>query len=258
LSGPMAPAHSHYDAETREYFSFVPNAGPKSEYNVFSIKTDEETGKPITTILATIPSNLAYIHSFSITKKYRNFIRSFVPWDPNKKAHFYVIDRKLKKHVATYTSPTFFCFHTINAYDEDDDIIIDLPQYKNNSIIFQLTIDRLLESSENDAEKLLPKFDLDSVNLKYGSGNFPNAEIAFAMPEDLNVELPVANFSRYYMKKYRYVYGVSRSDSDSHFLFDRLIKIDLHQTDNESSSHKIWQQFGCTPSEPIFVSAPNA
>lgn len=52
--------------------------------------------------------------------------------------------------------------------------------------------------------------------------------------------------------------GVSRLDNSSHFLIDRLIKIDLHQTDNGSFNHKIWQQSGCTPSEPIFVSAPNA
>lgn len=152
----------------------------------------------------------------------RNIIRSFAPWDPNKKTHFYVIDRKLKKHVATYTSPTFFCFHTINAYDEGDDVIIDLSQFKDNSIIFQLAVDRLLESSEINAEKQPPKFNLgrlhryklcnvsknlDSVNFKYGNENFPNAEMTIAMPEDLNVELPVVNFSKYYMKKYRYVYG---------------------------------------------------
>ena len=70
LSGPMAPAHYQYDVETGEYFSFVSNPDAIPEYNIFSIKTDEETGKPITTILATIPSKLAYIHSFSMTKKY--------------------------------------------------------------------------------------------------------------------------------------------------------------------------------------------
>ncbi|CAG8725258.1 21907_t:CDS:2 [Cetraspora pellucida] len=276
LSGPMAPAHSQYDAETGEYFSFVPNSGSRSEYNVFSVKTDEETGKPVTTILATIPSKLTqcdFVMNGAKILWERNLIRSFDPWDPNKKAHFYVIDRNLKKHVATYTSPTFFCFHTINAYDEGDDIIIDLSQFKDNSVIFQLTINRLLESSEIDAEKQPQKFELnrlyryklgnvsknlDRVNLNYGNEKFPNAEIVFAVSEDLNVELPVVNFSRYHMKKYRYVYGVSRSDSNSHFLFDRLIKIDLHQTDNGSFNHKIWRQFGCTPSEPIFVSAPNA
>ncbi|RIB27212.1 carotenoid oxygenase [Gigaspora rosea] len=292
LSGPMAPAHYQYDSETGEYFSFVSNTGPRPEFSIFSIKTDEETGKPITTILATIPSKLAYLHSFSMTKKYiifilwqcdfamggakilweRNIVRSFVPWDPNQKTHFYVIDRKLKKHVATYTSPTFYCFHTINAYDEGDDVIIDLSQYKDNSIIFQLTINRL-SGSETIADKLPPRFDngrlhryklcnisnhLDSVDLNYGNDKFPNAELVFATPEDLNVELPVVNFSRYYMKKYQYVYGISHSGSNPHIFFDRLIKIDLNRTEDGSFNHKIWQQFGCIPSEPIFVPAPNA
>ncbi|CAG8632912.1 21880_t:CDS:2 [Dentiscutata erythropus] len=291
LSGPMAPAHYQYDAETGEYISFVSNPGAIPEYNIFSIKTDEETGKPITTILATIPLKLAYIHSFSMTKKYiifilwqcdfamngakilweRNMIRSFVPWDPNQKTHFYVIDRNLKKHVATYTFPTFYCFHTINAYDEGDDIIIDLSQYKDNSVIFQLTVNRL-SGSETNADKLPLQFDqsrvhryklcnisknLDSADLKYGSDNFPNAELVFATSEDLNIELPVVNFSRYYMKKYRYVYGISYSGSNPHIAFDRLIKIDLHRTENDSFNHKIWQQFGCIPSEPIFVPSPS-
>ncbi|CAG8484814.1 43493_t:CDS:2 [Gigaspora margarita] len=185
LSGHMAPAHYQYYAETGEYFfSFVSNPGAISEYNVFSIKTDEETGKPITTILATIPSKLAYIHSFSMTKKY----------------------------------------------------IILILWYK------------LCNVSKN----------LDSADSKYSSDKILNAELVFATSEDLNVELPVVDFSRYYMKKYRYVYGISHSGSSPHIVFDRLIKIDLHRTENCSFNHTIWQQFGCTPSEPIFVPAPSA
>ncbi|KAF0537718.1 carotenoid oxygenase [Gigaspora margarita] len=120
-----------------------------------------------------------------------------------------------RSEFTTYTSPTFDCFHTINSYDEGDDIITDLSQYKDNIIIFQLTINRL-SASETNADKLPPRFDngrlhryklcnvsnhSDSVVLNYGNDKFPNAELVFATPEDLNVELPVIDFSRYYKKK---------------------------------------------------------
>ncbi|CAG8454624.1 hypothetical protein C2G38_2159268 [Gigaspora rosea] len=54
LSGHIVPAHYQYNVKTGEYFSY---AAANSEYNVFSIKTDEETRKSIVIILATIPSN---------------------------------------------------------------------------------------------------------------------------------------------------------------------------------------------------------
>ena len=44
--------------------------GSHTEYNVFSIKRYPQSGKPITTILATIPGKPVYMHSFSLTKKY--------------------------------------------------------------------------------------------------------------------------------------------------------------------------------------------
>ncbi|CAG8795466.1 10930_t:CDS:1, partial [Gigaspora margarita] len=53
----MAPAHYQYAYETGKYFSFVSNTGPRSEFSIFSIKIDEETGKPITTTLATFNQN---------------------------------------------------------------------------------------------------------------------------------------------------------------------------------------------------------
>ncbi|CAG8457492.1 8650_t:CDS:2 [Scutellospora calospora] len=58
--------------------------------------------------------------------------------------------------------------------DEGDDIIIDLSQYKDNSVIFQLTLVQLSGSETN------------SVKLQFDY--------------DLNVELSVVDFSRYYMK----------------------------------------------------------
>ena len=54
LHGPLSPAHPQYDNETGEYISFVGNMESHTEYNVFSIKRDPQSGKPITTILATI------------------------------------------------------------------------------------------------------------------------------------------------------------------------------------------------------------
>ena len=70
LHGPLSPAHPQYDSETGEYISFVGNMGSYTEYNVFSIKRDPQSGKPITTILATIPGKPVYTHSFCLTKKY--------------------------------------------------------------------------------------------------------------------------------------------------------------------------------------------
>jgi carotenoid cleavage dioxygenase-like enzyme len=52
--------------------------------------------------------------------------------------------------------------------------------------------------------------------------------------------------------------GISTSKKNPILFADQLIKLDLDRNADGTFSHKIWQQFGCTPSEPIFVPSPNS
>ncbi|KAG9287954.1 hypothetical protein G9A89_017549 [Geosiphon pyriformis] len=265
LIGELSPAHPQFDASTGEYISFTQKMGFKAAYTVFSIRTDPETGLPVTKIFATINARSVYIHSLSLTKKYiililwqcdhawsglktiweKNLAHSFKSWNPEEKTLYYVIDRQQQKHVATYTSPTYFCFHTLNAWDDnEDDIVLDLGEHKDKTLITRYRLknvsQNLASATVNDEKKL------------------PMAERVFQVPQELNMELYNIDYSRYHLKKHRYTYGISGSLKPNSRFYDSLLKLDLNQNPDGTFSHKRWEQQACTPSEPIFVPAPNA
>jgi torulene dioxygenase len=134
------------------------------------------------------------------------------PWDPNEKTLFHVIDRSARKLVATYTSVAFFCFHTLNAWDEEDDIVLDLVQYKDISIIEKLSMETLMGAKENSVLDCarIHRYRLAKISQQNESidmANLPEAELVFNVPEELNSELSSIDFSRYHLKKHRYAYG---------------------------------------------------
>ncbi|CAG8599538.1 5840_t:CDS:2 [Ambispora gerdemannii] len=270
LNGEMSPAHPQYDASTGEFISFTQKNGPKTKYTVFSIRKDLETGKPITKILSTIEaSKSVYLHSFSLTKKYvililwqcdlgwnglkvvwnKNLMKAFKPWNKNESTYYYVIDRDRQKHVATYTSPTYFCFHTLNAWDENDDIMLDLIQYEDNNIIEELALPVLLGELKANEELLISKSRLTRYRLPKVSEKLTSVA-ASEHPK----KLPSAETV---FQKHRFVYGGNTSKSNGRLL-DAILKLDLERNPDGSFSYKKWEQWSCTPSEPIFIPAPNA
>lgn len=61
-------------------------------------------------------------------------------WDGSKPTLFHVLDRRTKKHVATYEGDAYFAFHTVNAWDEvgedgEDVIVFDVCAYDSAEII---------------------------------------------------------------------------------------------------------------------------
>ncbi|CAG8643497.1 6671_t:CDS:2 [Ambispora leptoticha] len=290
LNGEMSPAHPQYDASTGEYISFTQKNGPKTKYTIFSIREDPETRKPITKILYKIKaSRSVYVHSFSLTKKYvililwqcdlawkglkvvwnKNLLQSFKPWNHNESTYYYVIDRDKQNHVATFISPTYFCFHTLNAWDENDDIILDLVQHKDHSPVEDLALPALLGQIKTN-ETLALKGRLTRYRLAKVSENLwsvaagedakklPSAETLFQAPLELNTELTTIDYSRFHLKKHRFAYGANMSARPDARFFDTILKLDLDQNPDGSFSHKKWEQWSCTPSEPIFIPAPNA
>ena len=85
------------------------------------------------------------------------------------------------------------------------------------------------------------------------------AEIVFELDRSINFELPTLNPS-YYLRDYRYAYGVNRSGQNRTLIYDRILKVDLDKAKKGDSkgSAKFWIEDQCTPSEPVFVPTPDA
>ncbi|KAG0013304.1 hypothetical protein BGZ81_001092 [Podila clonocystis] len=287
----LASAHPCVDPETNEHFNVLLSFGPTAVYKVVRtcLSTKGPNHEPDLDVLAEIKSpRPTYMHSFSLTKRYviinhwqcdfaawgmsvlwtGNAWESFKAQDPNLKCSFYVVDRLYGRHVATYECDPYYAFHTINAFDDGDDIVLDMAVYKDHTVIGDYYIDNLRNeaSGKPPQQSFLRRYRLCNIPKYAAASKFllaqppkpAPAEIVFELDRSLNFELPSINPSRY-LHDYRYVYGVNRSGQNRTLIFDRIIKVDLKVIQgNPKGSATFWMEDQCTPSEPVFVPAPDA
>ncbi|KAL5114330.1 hypothetical protein ACEQ8H_007766 [Pleosporales sp. CAS-2024a] len=281
LTGEFTAAHAKSDPNTGDIYNFNLKFGQKSIYRVFC--TSATTAK--TTILATFVGKPAYIHSLFLSENYvilcvwnshislygisllyhRNVVDSLSPFDPRAKATWYVIDRKNGKGVvATYESDPFFCFHSINAWEEPNstdpsktDIITELCMFENTDVVERFYYDNLISSIANPKYagkkrlSCLPmqaQFRLASIE-SATSGSIPMpAKLLFQADKSQSFELPTIN-PRYLTKRHRYSYGCTDRLKSS--FMDGLAKFD-----NVSQQSIFWEEEGHTPGEAIFIADP--
>ncbi|KAF9084929.1 hypothetical protein BGX29_005503 [Mortierella sp. GBA35] len=292
LASNLAPAHPCVDPETNEYFTVLLTFGPTAVYKVVRIRPSAKgpAREPDLDVLAEIQSpRPTYMHSFSLTKRYvvvchwqcdfaawgvsvlwtGNAWESFKTHEPNTKAQFYVVDRRHGRHVATFECDPYYSFHTINAWDEGDDVVLDLACYKDHTVIGDYYIENLRNetSGKPPQQAVLRRYRLRDISKHASLSNLnrkkpPNpspAEIDFQLDESINFELPSMNPSRY-LHPYRYAFGVNRSGLNKTLIYDRIIKVDLDKIKkgDQAGSATFWVQDQCTPSEPVFVPTPNS
>ncbi|KAF9978363.1 hypothetical protein BGZ73_002746 [Actinomortierella ambigua] len=293
-SSNLAPAHPCIDPETNEYFTSLLTFGPTALYKIVRIRGSPKGthAEPDIDVLAEIKSpRPTYMHSFSLTKRYvvvchwqcdfkawglsvlwyGNAWESFAAHNPNVKAQFYVVDRHRGQHVATFETDPYYAFHTINAWDEGDDVVIDIAAYKDHTVIGDYYVENLRNPNGKPPQQaVLRRYRLRDiptqakVSKQNRAKNQPPtpvpAEIDLELDEANNFELPTLN-PAHYLKPYRYAYGVNRSGKTPSLIYDRLIRVDLDHVKrgkNIQGAYKYWMQDQCTPSEPVFVPAPNA
>ncbi|EKM75160.1 hypothetical protein AGABI1DRAFT_80273 [Agaricus bisporus var. burnettii JB137-S8] len=288
LAGHLSAAHSCRDPSTGEHFNYVQKFGStSSSYKVFRATPSRNPGeKAKVDILADITdAPMAYIHSFAMTKKYvvlsvwqsdygqnglavfknKNALSSIQKWNPNRDALFYVISRERGGVVAKYKAPTFFSFHTINAYEtpskvdpSKDDITIDIATYETNAVLDMLYLDhmRVVDPTGKSIEipqarRYILSNILSTTTINSDTKSLPTnpAELAFTFS---NIELPTIHPSFYY-SHYRYAYGTHRAERHAPGVFtDKIVKLDM-----ESQTEKTWGAEGYTTGEPIFVPRPS-
>ncbi|KAJ5328047.1 hypothetical protein N7452_008437 [Penicillium brevicompactum] len=276
LSGQLSASHSRSDPITGDMFNFNLTLGPACTYRVFQVSA--ATGE--TTILATFSATPAYLHSLLITQDHvilcvwnahvnplgmtGSFLDAILPTDPNQPAVWYVIDRKGGQGlIATYESPAFFCFHTINAWLEPSengsqmDIVADVVRSDNCDLIKTLYYENLISSLDTAKEfqknrddslrTSITRFRLPCVP-QTPCGNVKKATVEWSACNSLSPELPTLNPNKG-TSKHRYVYAVTfRGEST---LIDGIMKLDC-----DTQEVRLWAFHGHSPGEAIFVADP--
>lgn len=268
----MSCAHAAYDPVTGDLYNFNLEFGRSAKYRIF--RTSAKTGK--TEIIATIGSGVkpAYIHSFFLSGDFvilciwplyftgygasvlweRNVIDA-LKFNPQAETKWLVIDREGDRgHVATFTSPAFFSFHTVNAFQEDRDgavdIICDIIQFPNDSILRSLYFENILSTGEGKPPHdgnipSLVRYKLSGVPTEGIKKYVEAAEVITKI--DAAGELPTIN-PMYATKRQRYAYGIVDRGNSS--FVDGLAKTDL-----ETGEITYWgkEPQPHTPGEAIFI-----
>jgi beta,beta-carotene 9',10'-dioxygenase len=193
----------------------------------------------------------AYVHSFAMTDRYavliehpytvnpltiplssKPFIEHF-EWRPQDGTRFVVFDRRTGRHVRDLHGDAFFVFHNVNAYEDGEDIVIDLCAYEDAEIVPALGLQRLR------AGQPIPKAHLERFRLRAGGG------VERTRLSDEPLELPRIDYGRVNGRPYRYAWGGGASRD----FFDTIVKIDV--TSGETLT---WRDG--YPGEPVYVGRP--
>lgn len=244
-------AHPHYDRVRAETINYQIEMGAQCNYSIYTISDHGAAARQ--PFFKMKSDKASYMHTFALTERYvvlvefplvlnpidlllkgGGYITQF-KWEPQRNTRFHVIDRSQGRLIKSYETEAFFCFHHVNAYEEQDTVVIDLVRYPDAQIVFG--------DPPPEQIRKLERFRLDLR----GSSVSQNT-----LAESL-LELPRIYYQKYNASPYQYVYGVgfkypaSISDSIS------IIKI------NVSSGFKIeWEEPGSLAGEPIFVPRPHA
>ncbi len=251
----FATAHTLFDPQTREWYGVAIQYAHNSDYIVYKMKADSNKREIMVRIPVGYPS---YMHSFALTKNYliliespfivspydlllsdHSFIDNF-SWKPKNGTTFMVIDRKSGKKITTYKTEAFFTLHQVNAFEKDNQIIIDMVAYKEPDIIKEFNMKNLSSAHPKLSTGHLKRFIIDQKTNKVSNQ---------LLSPHHSVELPQIN-PAYFMKDYRYVYATATNEGG---IAQQLIKFDLN-----SKRHDIWKCNGCYTTEPIFIAKPQA
>ncbi|RWS30724.1 Retinal pigment epithelial membrane-like protein [Leptotrombidium deliense] len=299
----IASSHPHYsDGEGCSYnlgSSFltgmryhivkIPTSNNKSE----SVKENCEYSNA--SIVTTIPSSsktcFSYNHSFAMTEKYVIIIEQpllvngfklatctpkgkalvdCLEWHADEPARFHVIEKESGERLAVnYQSEAFFFFHVINAYEEDDHVIVDLIAYEDATILTKYELSKLrgnewdascppaakrfvlpLQKQEFEKNKNLVKISNCGATATITKGN-----VVLLTPESLGpkgFELPVINYKSFNGRNYRYVYGSGVFERG--FYSNSICKLDV-----KTKKVLLWKDTETSyPGETVFIPRPTA
>jgi carotenoid cleavage dioxygenase-like enzyme len=183
----------------------------------------------------------------------RNVAQS-LQFDHSAPCAFYVFDRAARKHVATYHAPSFFFFHSINSYEKDGALILDVIGYNDASIVQSLYFANMRKKIPF-IEKATPQHTRRYVLSDIASVESPKdvRHATFStLAKGAYPELARIN-DNYFAKPYTFYYAIHISDPTVILsgISDSLCKVNV-----ETEDYWVWKEENCVPGEPIFIVNP--
>jgi beta,beta-carotene 9',10'-dioxygenase len=257
--GQLTTAHPHLDRASGGMLNYAAKLGARSSYRFFALQPPqgaEQSASP--RMIASLPvKEPAYMHSFGLTERWlvlaefplvvnplalalsgRPYIENY-RWKPELGTRFTLVDRVSGETVAGFRSEPCFAFHHVNAYEDGDEVVVDLCASGDAGVIEDLYLDRLR------AGKPVASAELTRFRLRLSDRAVTRERLA-----DGDIELPRVNYGRCNERPYRYVWGVGNGPGG---WFERIVKVDIDEGATLS-----WSEPGCYAGEPVFVARPHA
>jgi beta,beta-carotene 9',10'-dioxygenase len=250
VPGMLTTAHPHLDRATGGMLNYAAKLGPRNRYRFFLVPPDE--GRP--RVIAELPvREPAYMHSFGLTEHWlvlaefplvvnpvsiplsgRPYIENY-RWKPELGTRITLIDRASGAATGPFETDPFFCFHHVNAYEENGSVVVDTCTFEDAQIIEDLYLERLRDG------KPIARPELRRFRIEPRSRRVATEQLADGL------ELPRINYRRHNERPYRYVWGIDQKTG----WLDRIVKVDVAERRRLE-----WQEQGCSPGEPVFVPSP--
>ncbi len=253
VPGHLTTAHPHRDRHSGAMLNYAAKLGPRSSYRFFEVAREGSEA----TVVGSLPvREPAYMHSFGLSGRWfvlaefpfvvnplqlarqsRPYIENY-RWQPERGTRFTLVDRRSGEVVGGFEADACFGFHHVNAYDDDDEVIVDVCVSPDAGVIEDLYLERLRDGKPVRGAELV-RFRLDLTR----------KTVTRRALSEQPLELPRINYGRCNERPHRYVWGVDLGASG---WVERIVKID---TDDGGSIG--WARPGCSPGEPVFVARPD-
>jgi beta,beta-carotene 9',10'-dioxygenase len=256
VQGQITIAHPHFDFQRRELISYITQLSLKSIYHVYRMSANSNQRQ----LIASIPvQEAAYMHTFGLTENFVILVEfplffnllsmaagtktpaESLEWKPERGTRFVIINRHDGSVVTAHDDQAFFTFHHVNAFEQGNEILLDMPVYPDKSLIDGFYLSEL----RNATDRVITGGELRRYRIPLNGSSVTHEVIS-----DVPIELPRINYRRCNGQPYQFAYG--NSNQQPHNFNDSLVKIDVQQ-----GTSKIWQEAGCYPGEPVFAAAPH-
>lgn len=251
----LASAHS-ITAADGTYWNVGVALGPKCVYKLFRIRPGSRRREVI--VAWQVPAS-GYLHGFAMTLTHaivwdpclrarplkflftgNAYIDNFA-WEPEVGGRIHAVSLA-DGRVRSWAVPPFFAFHAIQAFDEDDALVLDLCT-SQPAMVRALELDRLRAGHPLDVPHEALRYRLQ------GEGGS-------AAPQFIGrgFELPMVHGAYWTRRRARWCWATALDPEGRAPLFDRTVKVDL-ETGQWAAS---WQREGAIHMEPLYVDRPGS
>jgi beta,beta-carotene 9',10'-dioxygenase len=266
MRGSTGHWHLHpIDGSAVNYYSQPGESGRRSSYNFFRVPKGGDKREPI----ASIPTDeIAMIHAFCVTERYiivpeaplrmdesrlqagLSLAKSFY-WREGTPMYLHVIDIQEKKLIRRFEVRPSYVMHTINAYDEGDEIVLDMAVYDDAAHFWELALDPALRPPGGMfTGARAPELRGHAKPYRYRL-NMRTGAVSETVMGDVCIELPTLDYAQRNGRPYARFYATGIDNRPASRFYNQLSSFNL-----ETGDFKTYSVDKHYLGEPVFIARP--